>query len=106
MRAHRKRLQLSQRELAFLLVLRTRSAVAQHEMLARIPNAKLLLKYEALFGRPMGELLPAVKKEALDELMAQASRLRDLWAAEDDHAFGRKIAALDALIARIKPPSL
>lgn len=99
-RAYRKRLQLSQRELAFLLGLSSQSVISQHEILLRVPQAKALLKYEILFGKTVGELFPKLREEAEDELAVQVKALMNHLDGREDLSVAHKLELLNRLAQR------
>lgn len=104
-RAHRKRMHLSQRELSFLLGLTSQTVISQHESLARLPPTKTLLKYELLFGAPIGELFPKLRRETEQELLAQVSVLMARLDRRTDLSAARKTELLALLIQRLADTS-
>jgi transcriptional regulator with XRE-family HTH domain len=100
-RLHRKHLHLSQHELAFLLGLSSQAVISQHESLARLPQTKVLLKYEALFGEPIGELFPKLRIEAEDEVAAQVKTLMARLEKRGDLSAAHKLDLLNKLIQRL-----
>lgn len=100
-RSHRRRWQLSQRELALLLGFTSQAVVSQHESLARLPQTKVLLKYEILFGEPVGELFPKLRKEAEDEIVIQVKALMQKLENRTDISTARKLELLTNLMRRI-----
>ena len=55
-RMYRKRLALSQAEVAFLLGLESGADVSRHEQNRRVPSLDAALAYELILGQPAGEL--------------------------------------------------
>jgi transcriptional regulator with XRE-family HTH domain len=100
-RSHRKRWHLSQRELAFLLGLSSQAVISQHESLARLPQTKALLKYEVLFGEPIGELFPRLRAEAEGEVAEQVKALMARLEKRTDLPAARKLELLNKLIQRL-----
>ena len=100
-RMHRKRLQLSQREVAFLLGLSSQTIISQHEFLQRVPQAKALLKYEALFDAHMGDLFPKLRADAEDELVVRVQSLMNELDANQDLPSARKLKLLEELVRRL-----
>ena len=101
-RSHRKRWHLSQREAAFLLGMSSQQAISQHEALVRMPQAKALLKYEALFGEAIGDIFPKLRDEAECEVLAQAKLLMERMEGRAGLSVARKLELLTALIRRLE----
>ncbi len=57
---HRKRLGLSQREMAFLLACDTPTAIARHELFETTPNLEMVFAYAFIFKTPASVLFPGV----------------------------------------------
>ena len=60
LRANRKRLALSQDEVAFLLGTRSGGKVCRYERFVRQPSLETALAYEAIFRRSVSELFPGL----------------------------------------------
>jgi len=60
LRAHRKRLSLSQHEVAFLLGCERSTKVCRYETFAREPNFRTAVALEVLFGCSLRELFPGL----------------------------------------------
>lgn len=101
-RPRRKHWLLSQRELAFLLGLSSQAVVSQHESLARLPQTKVLIKYELLFGEPVSVLFPKLHRDACAELAAQAKVLMRRLEKRSDRPSVRKLELLQAFILRLE----
>lgn len=101
-RARRKRWHLSQRELSFLLGLSSQAVVSQHESLVRLPQTKILLKYEALFGEPVGEIFPRVRRKAEEEVASRLKALRNCLEKRKGRAAADKCQLLENLIRRLE----
>ena len=100
-RTHRKRWHLSQRELAFLLGLSSQAVISQHESLARLPQTKVLLKYEALFGEPISVLFPRLHQDASDEVAVQVRALMEALDRQTGLSTAHKLELLQDLIHRL-----
>ncbi len=77
LRTHRKRLALSQEEVAFLLGvngLEKAINVCRHENDAREPSLQSALAYEAIYGRPVRELFAGLYEQA-EQNVAERARL-------------------------------
>jgi len=75
LRANRKRLALSQDEVAFLLGTRSGAKVSRYERFARKPNLKTALEYEAIFQRSVSELFSGTYQKAEQDVAARAKLL-------------------------------
>ncbi len=102
LRSHRKQRQFSQGEVAFLLGLNSQSGVSQHEALARLPEFKVLLKYELLFDHPVGELYPDLRVKAKGELLSRLRALVRRLRRQPGRSAARKIELLTDVQARLK----
>ncbi len=77
LRTHRKRLALSQEEVAFLLGvngLNKDEKVSRHESFAREPSLETALAYEAIYGKPVRELFAGLY-EQVEQNVANRARL-------------------------------
>jgi transcriptional regulator with XRE-family HTH domain len=72
LRANRKRLGLSQAEVAFLLGAETGETVCRHERFAREPSLETALAYEAIYQRPTRELFAGLYQSVEQEVAARA----------------------------------
>jgi transcriptional regulator with XRE-family HTH domain len=75
LRANRKRLALSQDEVAFLLGTQNGAKVCRYERFVREPSLKTALAYEAIFKRSVSELFPGVYQKVEREVAARAKAL-------------------------------
>ena len=75
LRAHRKRLGLSQDDVAFLLGVESGAKVCRYERFARVPSLEAALAYVAIFQRPLRELFSGHYQRIEKEV---AKRARDL----------------------------
>jgi len=76
LRSNRKRLTLSQEEIAFLLGIVSGGAkVSLHERFAQEPNLKTAFAYEAVFQRTASELFSGVYQKVEREVTARAKVL-------------------------------
>src|ERR1039457_6727515 len=81
LRANRKRLALSQDEVAFLLGTQNGAKVCRYERFVREPSLATALAYEAIFKRLVSELFPGLYQKVEQEVAARAKPL----AAKTDH---------------------
>ena len=101
LKTHRKRLGLSQRELAALLGCRSETLVSRYERLARKPSLEVAVACQVIFDAPLDEVFPGiyapVEKAVLDRALRLAKALeRDEESPLTEH----KRRALRAIIAR------
>lgn len=75
LRAARKRLALSQTDVAFLLGAESGAKVCRYERFAREPSLRTALACEALFQTPVSELLPGLYQPIEREVAARAKVL-------------------------------
>jgi transcriptional regulator with XRE-family HTH domain len=73
--AHRKRLALSQTEVAFLLGVHGGAKVCRDERFAREPSLATALAYEVIFQRPASELFAGLYQSIEQEVAARAKIL-------------------------------
>jgi len=73
--ANRKRLALSQGEVAFLLGTQSGAKVCRYERFVRQPSLATALAYEAIFQRPARELFGGLYKTVEQEVAARAKTL-------------------------------
>jgi transcriptional regulator with XRE-family HTH domain len=79
LRTNRKRLALSQEEVAFLLGmngLTKDEQVNRHENFARKPNLETALAYEAIYGKPVRELFAGMYEQVEQEVANRARLLK------------------------------
>ncbi len=72
LRAARKRLALSQTDVAFLLGAESGAKVCRYERFAREPSLRTALACEALFQTPVSELFPGLYQPIEREVAARA----------------------------------
>lgn len=75
LRANRKRLALSQDEVAFLLGTKSGAKVSRYERFAREPSLKTALEYEAIFQRSVSELFGGMYQDAEQNVVKRAQLL-------------------------------
>ena len=73
--ANRRRLALSQDDVAFLLGARCGAKVSRYEHFARIPSLQAALAYEAIFKRSVSELFGGLYQKAERAAAARAKTL-------------------------------
>ena len=100
LRSHRKRLGLSQDEVAFLLGVRSGAKVCRNERFAREPSLATALAYEVIFQRPASELLGGLYQEIEQQVAERAKALTyrtDYQKRSPQNA--KKLQAITALAA-------
>src|SRR5947209_3210741 len=75
LRLNRKRLVLSQGEVAFLLGRESSAEVSRYENFERIPSLETALAYEVIFGRPLSEIFGGLYQKAEQEVAKRAEVL-------------------------------
>jgi len=80
LRTYRKKLGLTQREVAFLLRCHGGAKVSRYERSGRIPDLKTIFAYEVIFQKPARELFAGIydraERETLRKVRQLVSRLR------------------------------
>ena len=75
LRANRKRLALSQDEVAFLLGTKSGAKVCRYERFVREPSLRTALAYEAIFQRSVSELFSGLYRQAEQDVAERAKTL-------------------------------
>ncbi len=75
--ANRKRLALSQDDVAFLLGAQSGAKVCRYERFARVPSLETALAYEAIFKRSVSELFSGLYQKVEREVAERAKTLTD-----------------------------
>jgi len=100
LKANRKRLALSQDEVAFLLGTQSGAKVCRNERFVRAPSLETALAYEAIFKRSVSELFSGLYQKVEREV---AERAKTLLSKKDQTRLNqhtaRKLEALTALLA-------
>ena len=101
LRTHRKRLALSQEEVAFLLGVKGMDRgikVCRDESLAREPSLQTALAYEAIYGRPVRELFAGLYEQIERDV---AERAKVLSYRKDQKPNLKKGTLLASLVAKL-----
>jgi transcriptional regulator with XRE-family HTH domain len=77
LRSNRKRLALSQEEVAFLLGTQSGAKVCRYERFAREPSLETALAFEVIFQRPASELFGGLYQKVEQEVTARAKTLAE-----------------------------
>ena len=97
LRANRKRLALSQDEVAFLLGNRSGGKVCRYERFVRHPSLETALAYEAIFKRSVSELFPGLYQNVEHQVAERAKVLAARKDGRVNRLAVRKREALDGL---------
>jgi hypothetical protein len=97
LRAHRKRLGLSQGDVAFLLGDKGSAKVCRHERYSRGAKLETALAYEVIFGIPASELFAGLFQRVAAEVSERAGKL----AARKAQNPGRGADRHQAVLTRI-----
>jgi transcriptional regulator with XRE-family HTH domain len=97
LRAHRKRLALSQDEVAFLLGTQSGAKVCRYERFVREPSLITAFAYEAIFQTPARELFGGLYQKIAQEVAARAKALsyRPRYRESGRHVGRKRQALLD-----------
>ena len=103
-RMYRKRLHLSQRDVAALLGGTTASMVARHEKGERSPSLETALAYAAVFNTDVRELFAGLFEDQMDLVRAQAEELAEMLREVDgDDLATLKLTLLQGLLESPEP---
>jgi transcriptional regulator with XRE-family HTH domain len=75
LKAHRKRLALTQKDVAYLLGVSNPEKVSRHETFIRDPRFESLLAYEVIFQRPVREIFAGLYAQIEQEVAMRAKEL-------------------------------
>lgn len=100
LRTYRKRSQLSQDEVAFLLGVQTGTRVTRHEGAYRVPTLQTALGYEVLFDVPMRELFPEEVQKVESIIRARLPEL--IRKVKEDGGEEQKLAFLRDVAGRLE----
>ena len=100
----RKRLALSQDEVAFLMGRRGGAKVSRYEAFARVPNLETALAFEVIYGKPIAELFAGMREEIAEEIRKRAKILNYRVSFQQANPRSRKKRA--AVTSLITAPSV
>ncbi len=99
LRSSRKRLALSQEEVAFLMGKRGGTKICRYERFLREPNLKTALAFEIIYGKPVSELFAGVREKLAQEIGHRAKIMSHrVNVHKSDKRSQRKKATVTALI--------
>src|ERR1700681_2107330 len=103
LRAHRKRLGLSQDDLAYLLGCRSGTKVSRYERFRRQPNLTTVFGCEIIVGIPARKLFAGLYVTAERDVVRRAEALlRQLAGHPDGPRLRRRVVALNAILGAIE----
>jgi transcriptional regulator with XRE-family HTH domain len=97
LRSNRKRLVLSQGEVAFLLGRETSAEVSRYENFERLPSLETALAYEVIFGRSLDEVFGGLYQKAEQEVAKRAKILASRTNGKRDPAKRKMLDQLAAI---------
>ena len=97
LKANRKRLALSQDEVAFLLGTRSGAKVCRYERFVREPSLETALAYEAIFKRSVSELFGGLYQKVERDVSERAKLLAEKTDLKTNRQATRKREALTEL---------
>jgi len=101
LRTNRKRLALSQDDVAYLLGAESGEKVCRYERFARAPSLETALACEAIFKRPVAELFAGLYERIEDEVAVRAAQLaRRADGKKPNPQTARKRESLEDIAAR------
>lgn len=102
LRAHRKRLGLSQDDLAYLLGCRSGTKVSRYERFRRQPNLTTVFAFEVIVGVPARKLFAGLYVAAERDVVRRAEvLLRQLAGYPDSPRLRRRVIALNAVLGSV-----
>ncbi len=100
LRVYRKRLGLSQNDVAFLLGWRNASQPSRYEHFSRIPTLRTAMALSVIFQASVHELFAGEYQKLESAVRRQAERLEARFTTENpDQATSRKLALLKTIIS-------
>lgn len=103
LRAHRKKWELTQRELGLLLGV-SDGSVSDYELNRRTVPAAVLIAAELIFGKPIINLFPALVETVEDGLGAHALSLYQKLEGRTDAKSKRKLELISGIPDRLNHP--
>ena len=103
LRANRKRLALSQGEVAFLLGVESGAKVCRYERFTRVPSLECALACEVIFRRPASELFAGLYQRIEKQVVVRA---RKLLHRTDRYAQNQHTARKRTTLATISTPQV
>ena len=105
-RTYRKRAQLTQGEVAFLVGAKSGAVVCRHERFKQTPNPETMIAYEILFYTPVRTLYGGMHKQVEQKLMDRIRILmRKLIQGGERRSTIKKLQVLNAVLAQCGSPN-
>jgi transcriptional regulator with XRE-family HTH domain len=101
LRTHRKRLGLSQKELAALLGAQSGAKICRYERVVREPTFKAAIAFELVFQRPLRELFKGLYREIASEITPRAKKLLAKHQNLDSKGATHKLAVISKLLTAL-----
>jgi transcriptional regulator with XRE-family HTH domain len=102
LRTYRKRIGLSQEDLAFLLGCRSGAKVCRYERFSRVPTLRVALAYEVIFRAPARDLFGGLQQKVEQEVSIRAEFLaRKLAVQRPGRLAARKLEMLKTISAAL-----
>jgi transcriptional regulator with XRE-family HTH domain len=99
LRTYRKKLGLTQREVAFLLGCHSGAKVSRYERLGRLPSLATIFAYEVIFQKPTRELFAGIYDQAEQKTLRKVRTLVNrLKRRQQSPVLTRKIASLREVV--------
>ncbi|UQD86065.1 MULTISPECIES: helix-turn-helix transcriptional regulator [Bradyrhizobium] len=102
LRPHRRRWGLTQQELAFLIGVKSRTAVSRMEGSKRRPSLDAVFICEMIFNTPPLELFPGLMSELQEAILRRASELYEVLQGDPSKATRLKLDFLERLLERVQ----
>ncbi|MCD9296222.1 helix-turn-helix transcriptional regulator [Bradyrhizobium diazoefficiens] len=102
LRPHRRRWGLTQQELAFLIGVKSRTAVSRIEGSKRRPSLDAVFLCMLIFNMPALELFPGLISELRASILSRASELYEELQGDPSKATRIKLDFLERLLARVE----
>ena len=105
LRPHRRRWGLTQQELAFLMGVKSRTAVSRIEGSKRRPSLDAVFICMMIFNMPALELFPGLMSELYNGIHDRASELYEVLQGDPSNAARLKLDFLEELLERVEAKS-
>jgi DNA-binding XRE family transcriptional regulator len=100
LRSHRRRWGLSQREVVYLIGLKSPSLVSRIELESYRPKLPVAFACHVIFGVPVNELFPGVYSEVEDAVMRRAYKLYNRLQGNPSATTRTKLDLLEQVLKR------
>ncbi len=101
LRTHRKRLGLSQEEVAFLLGVQSGAKICRYERIVREPTFKAAIAFELIFQRPVREVFKGLFQEIADEIAPRARKLLAKYENDESKRGVHKLAVISKMVTAL-----